>query len=122
MLDAIIDRTAPSNAEVKAALPEGGLRDQHVYELVDLIAKRRKRSTFSIDLTLYAFLFHLKDGPDAKFPAVPEKANEAVLSFGLFARSRHQSYKTTLSTLVKEQQRAPAHLQAVHAERTKQHG
>ena len=67
---------------------------------------------FSVDLALYAVLFHILGGMDAKLTAPPTKANKSVDSFGVYAREKRRDYKDRLNDLTTEVRRAPEHLLA----------
>jgi hypothetical protein len=116
LLDNILDGKTITDVDLELLLSEGGLHDEHVFQLVDLIPARIKKRKISVDYALYTMLYHLLGGADAELDALPVKANDSTLAFGVYARRYRQSYKEKLKTLKDESRRAPTHLQAAHAE------
>jgi hypothetical protein len=121
LLDKILLGKTIDQVELGELLPEGGLQDQHVHELIDAIAARRKKSKFNIDAPLYAMLYHLSGGADAKLVAPPSKPDDLTRSFGKYAHGSRQAYKGRLSSLKDEARQSPAHLHAAHAASIEQH-
>ena len=116
MLDTILDGKAAELVEGDSPIPDGGLQDEHVHQLVDLIVERRKRKRFSVDYALYVMLYHLLGGADAKLLVPPAKANEFVNAFGLYIREARLAFKGRLETLKKEAKRASPDEQRRHAD------
>ena len=101
MLDKIIGGNAIDSIVLNDILPEGGLWDEHVHQIIGAIAARRRKIRFNVDMPLLVMLHHLCAGATP-----PAKPNDITRLFGQHAESSRRAYRDRLNTLKDAERRA----------------
>jgi hypothetical protein len=99
LLDKIMEANGTTSDDAVSFRPVGGLTDGHVYELVDVVAARRKKSKFNVDVMLSRIMYVLLGGKELKLVEPPLKEDELTKKFGLCVREARRAFHATLATL-----------------------